>query len=219
MKITISGPAASGKGTIARRLATEATLEYVDLGLVFRLGAFALKTRRVNDLVDLLRLVQDGRVAYTWTENKATIIWGGEDITNLLLTQEVAHKTSVLASDELQQEKLTKIANHILAAFEDVVCDGRNAGTTILPDADYKFFVTASLEERARRRYLDLLRLGENVSYEDVLGQVRERDRRDAERSSNPLIVPSGAIVLETDARSVDESVRFILEVIKGSQP
>jgi cytidylate kinase len=219
MKIAISGPAASGKGTIARRLATEATLGYVDLGLVFRLGAFALKTRRVNDLVDLLRLVQDGRVAYIWTGNKAMIIWGGEDITNLLLTQEVAHKTSVLASDELQQEKLTKIANHILAAFEDVVCDGRNAGTTILPDADYKFFVTASLEERARRRYLDLLRLGENVSYEDVLGQVRERDRRDAERSSNPLIVPSGAIVLETDARSVDESVRFILEVIKGSQP
>jgi len=219
MKIAISGPAASGKGTIARRLATEATLGYVDLGLVFRLGAFALKTRRVNDLVDLLRLVQDGRVAYIWTGNKATIIWGGEDITNLLLTQEVAHKTSVLASDELQQEKLTKIANHILAAFEDVVCDGRNAGTTILPDADYKFFVTASLEERARRRYLDLLRLGENVSYEDVLGQVRERDRRDAERSSNPLIVPFGAIVLETDAQSVDESVRFILEVIKGSQP
>lgn len=219
MKIAISGPAASGKGTIARRLATEATIGYVDLGLVFRLGAFALKTRRVNDLVDLLRLVQDGRVAYIWTGNKATIIWGGEDITNLLLTQEVVHKTSVLASDELQQEKLTKIANHVLAAFEDVVCDGRNAGTTILPDADYKFFVTASLEERARRRYLDLLRLGENVSYEDVLGQVRERDRRDAERSSNPLIVPSGAIVLETDASSVDESVRFILEVIKGLQP
>lgn len=158
-------------------------------------------------------------MAYIWTGNKATIIWGGEDITNLLLTQEVAHKTSVLASDELQQEKLTKIANRVLAAFEDVVCDGRNAGTTILPDADYKFFVTASLEERARRRYLDLLRLGENVSYEDVLGQVRERDRRDAERSSNPLIVPSGAIVLETDASSVDESVRFILEVIKGLQP
>jgi cytidylate kinase len=173
----------------------------------------------VNDLTELLRLVQNGTVTYAWNEGRAMIAWQEEDITNFLLTEEVAHKTSILASDESRQEELTKIANLILATFEDVVCDGRNAGTTILPDADYKFFVTASLEERARRRHLDILRLGKVISYVEVLNQIQERDRRDAERSNNPLVIPNEAIVLETDKRSVEESVRFILEVIKGSQP
>lgn len=218
MKITISGPAASGKGTIARQLAMEATIGYVDIGLIFRLGAFALETKRVTDLVELLQLVQNGTVTYAWTERKALITWQGEDITNLLLTQEIAHHTSVLAAGESRQEELTRIANFVLAMFEDVVCDGRNAGTTILPDADYKFFVTASLEERVRRRHLDLLRLGENLSYEEVLSRIKERDRRDTERSSNPLVIPVGAIVLETDTRSVEESVRFILEVVRRPQ-
>jgi len=218
MKITICGPAASGKGTIARRLAVETLIEYVDLGLVFRLGAFAIEAKRVASLGELLDLVRNGTVVYRWSESKASIIWQGEDVTNQLLVQSVAHQTSVLASDELRQGELTEVANLVLAQFEDVVCDGRNAGTSILPNADYKFFITAKLEERAHRRHIDLLRLGENALYEEVLAQVRERDRRDAERSSNPLVVPDGAIVLETDARSVEESVRFILEAIRRSQ-
>ena len=98
--------------------------------------------------------------------------------------------------------------------MKDVVCDGRNAGTTILPDADYKFFVTASLTERARRRHLDLLRRGEDAPYAAVLSQIQERDRRDTERTSNPLIVPKGAVVLETDNQSIEDSVRFILDVV-----
>lgn len=219
MKIAISGPAASGKGTIARRLANATGIGYVDLGLLFRLGAFAFETKRASNLDELLELIRSGSITYVWTEGKAITTWQEEDITTLLLTQEVAHKTSVLASDEIQQEGLIKIANLVLTTFKDVVCDGRNAGTTILPDADFKFFVTASLEERARRRHLDLLRLGETTSYKEVLDQLQERDRRDAERSSNPLVIPHGAIVLETDARSVEESTRFILEVVKKHQP
>lgn len=199
-------------------MAVETSIGYVDLGFVFRLGAFAIETKRVASLGELLDLVRISTVVYRWYDGKASIIWSEEDITNLLLAQSVAHQTSVLAANELRQEELTEIANLVLTQFEDVVCDGRNAGTSILPNADYKFFVTASLEERARRRHSDLLRLGENVSYEEVLKQVHERDRRDTERSSNPLIVPVEAIVLETDARSVEESVRFILETIGRSQ-
>lgn len=214
MKIAICGPAASGKGTIARKLATETGVGYVDLGLIFRLGAFALETKRAENLVELLQLVRSGSVVYIWTEGRTLINWQKEDITNLLLSHEIAHKTSVLSALPSAQAELTDIANAVLARFTEVVCDGRNAGTTILSDADYKFFVTASLEERARRRHLDFLRLGESASYEKVLRGVRERDQRDAERSSNPFVVPNGAILLETDTRSVEESVRFILEVV-----
>lgn len=214
MKISISGPAASGKGTIARRLATDVGVSYVDLGLIFRLGAFALETGKTKNLVELLQLVKSGMVTYVWTGGHASVIWQTEDITNLLLGQEIAHKTSVLASSPSRQEKLTEIANAVLARCTDVVCDGRNAGTTILPDADYKFFVTAKLEERARRRHLDFLRLGEHISYDEVLRAIQNRDQRDTERSGNPFVVPDGAILLETDTRSVEESVRFILEII-----
>ena len=214
MKIAICGPAASGKGTIARRVAIEARIVHVDLGLIFRCGAFAIKTKRVISLNELFELFQGGTVDYVWAEDKARIRWSRKDVTPLLLTQEIAQYTYVLASVETQQAELTKIANVVLATMKDVVCDGRNAGMTILPDADYKFFVTASLTERARRRHLDLLRRGEDAPYAAVLSQIQERDRRDTERTSNPLIVPKGAVVLETDNQSIEDSVRFILDVV-----
>lgn len=216
MKIAISGPAAAGKGTIARGFATEAGIGYVDLGLLFRLGTFALMTGRITCLNQLPALIRSGIVEYVWAEGKTAVHWQGEDVTVNLLNQGVAHQTSILASNDEQQEMLTEIANCVLGTFSSVVCDGRNAGSAILPDADYKFFITAHLEERARRRHLDILRQGGSATYEDVLHEVEERDKRDTERTANPLVVPSGAIVLETDTRSVEESIRFIWEVIKG---
>ncbi len=215
MKIAVSGPAASGKGTIARRFAVEAGIEYIDLGLLFRLGAFALGSGKIHSLEVLPRLIRDGSVSYLWNEEQAIITWHSEDITSFLLSQEVARQTSVLASDSSQQKILTTVANLVLHTFEDVICDGRNAGTTILPNADYKFFVTARLEERARRRYLDILARGGVVSYEDILREINERDKRDAERATYPLIVPEGAVILETDARSVEASIRFMWDIIR----
>lgn len=214
MKIAISGPAASGKGTIARRFAVDAGIGYVDLGLLFRLGAFALCARKISRLEELLELVKSRVVVYVWTEGTATVFWQGEDITLRLLGEEVAYNTSVLASDHTQQEILTEIANLVLESFEDVVCDGRNAGTTILSNADYKFFVTARLEERARRRHLDILMHGGSASYDDILREIKERDKRDEDRVVHPLIIPEGAVILETNTRSVEESIRFMWDRI-----
>lgn len=214
MKIAISGPAAAGKGTIARGYATMTGIGYVDLGLLFRLGAFALSTGRIEHLEKLHELIGSKDVRYVWTNKKATIYWQDRDITVLLLSQEIAHQTSVLASNLGQQEILTTIANCVLETFSAVVCDGRNAGTTILPNADYKFFITASLEERARRRHLDVLQHGRHATYQEVLRDIMERDKRDAERIANPMVIPYGAVILETNARSIEESIRFMQEVI-----
>lgn len=215
MKIAICGPAASGKGTIARKLAIEAGIGYVDLGLLFRFGAFALETGEITSIDQLPNLVRSGTVIYSWRAGAATIVLRNADITTLLLSQEVAQATSILASDASAQRELTVVANLVLESFGDVVCDGRSAGITILPNADYKFFVTASIKERARRRHLDVLRLGGATSYEEVLQSIKERDKRDSERATHPLIIPAGAIVLETDTRSIEESILFMWEIIR----
>lgn len=215
MKITICGPAASGKGTIARRFATQAGIGYVDLGLLFRSGAFALGAGEVRSVEHLLDLARSDQLLYLWKNDNASIILRDGDITQLLLTQKVAEATSILSSDASTQHVLTLLANLILEKFEDVVCDGRNAGITIIPNADYKFFVTASLKERARRRWRDIQRLGSTDSYESVLRSIAERDKRDTERSTHPLIIPAGATVLETDSRTVEESIAFMHEAIR----
>ncbi len=215
MKIAICGPAASGKGTISRKFAMEAGIGYVDLGLIFRFGAFALTTGEITSIDQLSNLVRSSEAIYSWNKGSAVIVLRNVDVTALVLSQEVAQATSVLASDASAQRELTVAANLVVESFDDVVCDGRNAGITILQDADYKFFITASLEERARRRHLDVLRRGGIASYEEVLRSVKERDKRDSERAAHPLIIPAGAIVLETDTRSVEESILFIWETIE----
>ena len=215
MKITICGPAASGKGTIARRFAAEAKIGYVDLGLLFRFGAFALETGAVTSLGQLLDLVRSGEAMYSWQNDTASIVLRGVDVKSSLLTQKVAQATSVLSSDASNQSELTAIVNLVLEKFGDVICDGRNAGITVLPNADYKFFVTARLEERARRRHLDVLRLGGTDSYEEVLRSIEKRDKRDAERAAHPLIIPAGATILETDTLSVEDSILFMWQIIR----
>lgn len=214
MKITLCGPAASGKGTIARQFAMEVGIGYVDLGLLFRFGAFALKTGEVVSINQLSGLVRSGVMSYLWEMGTAKVVLHNKDVTSLLFGQEIAQATSVLASDASAQDELTTVSNLILEGFDDVICDGRNAGTTVLPNADYKFYVTARLEERARRRHLDILHRGSTDSYEDVLQGIRERDERDMKREAHPLVMPEGAAILETDIRSLEESVLFIRRTI-----
>jgi cytidylate kinase len=214
MRITICGPAASGKGTIARRFAMEVGIGYVDLGLLFRFGAFALKTEEIVSINQLSSFVQSRAMVYLWKAGVATIHLHNKDVTSLLLGQEIAQATSMLASDASAQDELTAVSNLVLEGFEDVICDGRNAGTTVLPNADYKFYVTAHLEERARRRHLDTLHQGGTDSYEEVLRSIKERDDRDSKREAHPLVIPEGATILETDTRSVEESVLFMREAI-----
>ncbi len=215
MKIAICGPAAAGKGTIARRFAVDAGIGYVDLGLLFRMGAFVLSAKKINSLEELPALLKSREVVYQWSEGNASVVLHGDDITVLLLSQEIAHQTSILASSHGQQEILMEISSLVLETFDGVICDGRNAGTTILQNADHKFFVTARLEERARRRYFDIVSRGKTASFDDILREIGERDKRDAERLANPSVIPSGAVILETDTRTVDESIQFMWEVIR----
>ena len=199
----------------SRDVAAEAKIGYVDLGLLFRFGAFALETGAVKSPGQLIDLVQSGEAIYSWLNDTASVVLRGVDVTPSLLTQKVAQATSALSSDASAQSELTALTNLVLEKFGDLVCDGRNAGISILPNADYKFFVTARLEERARRRHLDILRLEGTDSYEEVLRSIVERDKRDAERAAHPLVIPAGATVLKTDTLSVEDSILLMWQVIR----
>lgn len=214
MKITINGLAGAGKGTIAKKFAQESKIQYVDIGLIFRLGAYATSKKGLC-LSDLSDLIKRNEISYIWTGEKALVYWGNKDITSFLLVQEITKETSVLSAITDSHNTLTAIANNILQLMGDVICDGRNAGTTILPFADYKFYATASVEVRAKRRLLQIIEQGLSDTYENVLKEIIERDRRDQERAIHPIVIPEHAIILHTDILSIQEAVAIIWNAIR----
>ena len=213
-KITISGPAGAGKGTIARAFARATGIPYVDFGLIFRLAAYAMREKMIDSLSELSSPGFLARVEYRWEDGEAVVLADGKNVTKLLASQSVAQLASRLAADG-GLELMSAFAVSAAEA-ETVVCDGRNAGTTIFPDAEYKFHITADATIRAERRYQDLIALGHQVSQEEVLVSIRERDTRDQNREFGPLTIAVGAIVIDSGRMSVEECVQRMRSVVFG---
>lgn len=214
MQITLNGPACAGKGTIARALAQATGIHYIDLGLVFRLSAYALYTGTCTNITDVQLLFSSQRIQYVWDGRQAAILLDGQDVTAALYAPEIAQATAQLSSVPANLQVLTQLANTLLEGRRDVICDGRSAGTIILPYADFKFYITADEQVRATRRYADLLQQNFHPSHEQVLYDIRERDRLDSQRAYDPLAVPEGAYTIDTGCLTVEESVQTIRRII-----
>ena len=201
--VTLCGLAGSGKGTIARMFANRYGWKYVDIGLIFRAIAYTSDTFR--------------EFSYLWEQGRARIVyhgWAGDkDITQDLQSEEIAQKAARMAANSLDQ--MIEIAERILAGKDNLICDGRNAGTTIFPNAKYKFYATASAEVRAKRRQKDLQALGYQAEYQDVLRDIKKRDRIDSERIRGKAEKPKDAIELDTERLSVEKSVELIALIAK----
>jgi len=217
VKVSANGPAAAGKGTICRGFAIETGIDYVDLGMIFRAIALILGTKRCANIDEVLVAVRRNILVYSWTNCIASMRFHDEDLTPLLSSQEVAGMTAELASNGYNMAVLRIISNEIIGARKDVIADGRNAGTTILEDADFKFFITADLAVRARRRLADLARDGKPSTYEVVYEKLQTRDELDIRREVDPLIQPVGAVVIETDKRSIAESIALMRSVVQST--
>ena len=204
MQIAISGPAGAGKGTLARALARTLHIAYVDAGLIFRGIAYA-KTQDAS------------RIQYTWDGFEAYLALDGENITPVLKSEEIASITSRLAENIQHLRVMEAMVHAIAAQFPHLVCDGRNAGTTILPDAQFKFYVTADTEVRAMRRMHDLAKQNCVVPYTVILHEITERDRRDCMRASHPFVVPADATIIDTSTSSIEGSIKKMMRVIKES--
>ena len=222
MIITIDGPVASGKSTAARMLAQKLNIYYLNTGLLYRGLGYLLLRREGYTLQnitnvsaeDLAVYADPQRLNYQYEEDEASISFDGKDLTSLLKTPEIDQAASIVSTNQAVREVLNVLQRHI-AKDHDVVIEGRDSGSVVFPNADYKFFLTASAQVRAQRWRAKLAEKRVDVSDEQAEEQINERDARDSSRKIAPLMVPKDAIVIDDSELDQQETVGKILEIIK----
>jgi cytidylate kinase len=213
MIVTIDGPAGAGKSSVSRQLARRLGFQFLDTGAMYRAVALAAlraglgdhDANRIADLADKLSLV--------FLEDR--VLLNGMDVTAQIRTSEVSAAVYLAADNPRVRARLVDLQRQIAGA-QDTVTEGRDQGTVAFPNAECKIFLTASPEERARRRHAELTARGEKVSLGEVLTQQTERDRRDAVRPVGALIKADDAIEVLTDGLTSDEVVSRLEEVVRS---
>lgn len=221
--IAIDGPSGAGKSTMAKRLAKELGYIYVDTGAIYRtLGLFALSCGvSPSDAEGVEALLPRAVIHMRYGDDGLQHMYlggapelGGEDVTAAIRTQEVSDAASKVSAIPAVRAFLLEMQRE-MAENSSVVMDGRDIGTVVLPNADVKIFLTASPEDRARRRYLELLERGNEADYETVLREVVERDERDSGRAAAPLRQAEDAALVDTSGMSLEESFQALLNLIQ----
>ncbi|MDR3120741.1 MAG: (d)CMP kinase [Clostridiales bacterium] len=210
MKIAIDGPGGAGKSTVAKRLADELGMTYIDTGAMYRAVALAVHRRGLStgdaDAVrGLLGFIRLG-IAHEAATGRQLIYLNGEDVSDAIRTPQI----SLGASDvsKIPEVRLAMVElQRGIASGADVVMDGRDIGTFVFPDASRKYFLTASPETRARRRFLELTAKGQSVTFEQCLSELLVRDENDSNRAFAPLKAADDALLVETDDMTEDEVV------------
>jgi len=210
IKIAIDGPAGSGKSTIARILAEKLSLIYIDTGAMYR--AITLKALKLGKFTkeDIISVAENSQIDF----DGGKIYLDGSDVSEEIRKPAVDENVSYVASIPEVREKLVVLQKK-MAEKKGVVMDGRDVGTVVLPDADYKFFLTAKVEERAKRRYNELCKKGIFKDYEEIKKEIIKRDKLDAERECSPFKKAEDAVEVDTTGKDIETVVKEILEYIK----
>ncbi|MGI9952877.1 (d)CMP kinase [Moorellaceae bacterium AZ2] len=215
--IAIDGPAGAGKSTVARQVAEKLGYLYIDTGAMYRALTWKALTQGLNlaDEKALSDLAATTSLEFRILAPGATAVFcDGQDVTREIRSPEVSQKVSQVAALPGVRRELVKHQRR-MAAGGGVVMDGRDIGTHVLPEATYKFFLTASLEERARRRWQELVSQGKLVTMEQVREDIAERDRQDSQRAVAPLRPAPEAVIIDTTNLSPDEVTAHILCIIR----
>ena len=215
VSVAIDGPAGAGKSTLARRLAAELGYIYVDTGAMFRtIGLYALragKDPKDNEAVNAL--LPEISLKFAFIEGEQHIYLNGEDVSTAIRTEEVGMAASAVGANPEVRAFLLGMQRD-MAKTQDVLMDGRDIGTVVLPDATVKIFLTASPEARATRRWKEYQQKGVEVSYEEVLADVRQRDYQDTHRAAAPLRQADDAQLLDTSEMNFEQSLEAMKKMI-----
>lgn len=220
--IAIDGPAAAGKSTVGQKIGAQLGYPFLDTGAIYRAATWTALHRGVDlsdeeALSDLAASISiDVGPPSSESIEPCTIFVDGQDVTQFLRQPEVEAAVSLVSRVAGVREALVQVQQE-LAGRNSVVMAGRDIGTVVLPKADLKVYLDASVEERARRRFAELLALGQDVTEENVLRDLRRRDRIDSERSVSPLRPADDAVALDTDGLTLEEVVQRVMELIEGS--
>ncbi|MBQ2944716.1 MAG: (d)CMP kinase [Ruminococcus sp.] len=215
--IAIDGPAGAGKSTIAKAAAKHLGFIYVDTGAMYRaIGLYTIrKGVDATDVEGVKSLLSEIEVTLARDENKAQLVLlNGEDVSSLIRTEQVSMAASRVSAIPEVRAFLLNLQRD-LASAQNVIMDGRDIGTVVLPDAKVKIFLTASAEIRARRRYDELVAKGEEAVYEDVLADVIERDNNDMNRPIAPLKPAQDSILVDTSELNLEESIDLLIRTIE----
>ena len=216
--IAIDGPAGAGKSTIARRLAAELGYCYVDTGAIYRTVAYFLDLLGISpkDADGVARYLDELTVGITYDEEgKQHMIMNGMDVTEDIRTQEISQKASLVSANPLVREMLLDLQRDMAKEY-NVIMDGRDIGTVVLPRANVKIFLTASPEVRAKRRTAELEAKGQTANYEKVLKEIQQRDYQDSHRAIAPLKQAKDAVKVDTSELDIDGVVAAIRKIVEG---
>lgn len=214
INIAIDGPAGAGKSTIAKKVAKELSFIYVDTGAMYRAMAFYLLEKGISGDENISKACHDADISIRYENGEQQVILNGKNVTAFLRKEEVGNMASVSSANPEVRAHLLKLQRN-LAAENNVVMDGRDIGTTILPNAEVKIFLTASAKIRANRRYLELTEKGEACDMDEILKDIIDRDERDMSRAVSPLKQAEDAVLVDSSELGIEEVVESILSVYR----
>ena len=214
LRVAIDGPGGTGKSTIAKSAAERLGLEYIDTGAMYR--SIALKSLRTGvDIEDEPAVVAMlAETVIDFNDNKVYL--DGEDVSSLIRTNEISMAASTVSKLGPVRAKVDEVSKR-LAATKNVVMEGRDIGTAVIPDAEVKIFMTAAPEVRARRRYNQLIEQGKTADLEEIKADIEKRDYQDSHREINPLKQADDAVYMDTTDMSLEENIDAVCELIKAA--
>lgn len=215
INVAIDGPAGAGKSTIAKAAAKELGFIYVDTGALYRAVAYnAVKTGAIDDEQKIINMLDSTKVELKYVNGVQAVYLNGEDVSAFIRTPEISMGASKVSAIPQVRAFLLNLQREI-ASTNNVIMDGRDIATVVLPNADVKIFLFASPECRAERRYKELIEKGEEVSFDDVLKDVNQRDYQDSHREIAPLKPSDDSIMADTSKLTLQESINLIVNTIK----
>ena len=219
MQVAIDGPASSGKSTISKLIAKENHFVYLDTGAMYRVVTLAVLRNKISidDHEAIEKLVQTIEIGFSMQDGKQSVFMNGEDVTDEIRSVEVTKNVSAVSALKEVRTRLVHLQQEI-AENHSIIMDGRDIGTVVLPQAEIKIFLVASVEERAKRRFIENQEKGIEMSYEELVEDIRRRDHIDSTRKESPLKKAEDAIEIDTTTMTIEDVVKTVTALIQKNQ-